>query len=370
MKVLSRVSPWSVVTLLLSSAIALSACEQEVAEEAPVIRPVKAIKVDDYSALNKRHFSGRAKATQELDLSFRVPGNLVELPVNVGDQVEAGGLVSQLDPATFKAEVDGSEASVARAAATLENATAQRQRDKTLFDKGHVAQARLDKAIAAESEAKADLRGTRAALNKAKLNLTYTTLTAPFAGVIVTTYVDNFQDVRAKEPVVRLLDKSKIEMVIDIPENLIGLVPGVTEVVVEFDPFPGRKFAAEIKEIGAEASATTRTYPVTLILDQPDDIIILPGMAGRASGSGQPLPGQENRVTIPIAATFSPKEADGTFVWIFDEASGVVQRRAVTPGALTEIGVQIEDGIEPGEWVVTAGVSYLREGQQVRLLEE
>ncbi|MDX1400622.1 MAG: efflux RND transporter periplasmic adaptor subunit [Kiloniellales bacterium] len=356
---------------VLLMVLPLGACKQEVVEKEPPIRPVKAIKVENTSMGSSRFFSGRAMATQEIDLSFRVPGTLTELPVKVGDTLEQGELVAQLDPDTFRAAVERAEARLARTRATLENATAQRERDKILFDKGHIAQARLDKTTAKESEAKADVRAAKAELEQTQLDLTYTTLKAPFTGKVVTTYADNFQDIQAQEPIVRLLDSSRIEMIVNIPENMIAQVPSVKDVVVEFDPYPGREFPAEIKEIGAEASATTRTYPVTLILDQPEDVEILPGMAGKArrSSAGQQNEDQK-RIVVPLAATFSPSEDQGTFVWIFDESSQKVSRRPVDLGDLTADGVLIKDGVESGEWVVVAGVSYLRDDQQVRLLQE
>lgn len=350
----------------------VSACDEKVVEAEPVIRPVKAIQVDEAPSFQQRWFAGRAKATQEVDLSFRVNGTLVELPVNVGDEIAEGDLVAALDPATFQAEVDQAKANVARTSATLDNATLQRERDKTLYDKGHVAKARLDQSVALEGEAIADLNAAKASLERASLDLNYTSLKAPFDGVITTTFVDNFQDVQAKEPIVRLLDSSRIEMVVDIPENLISLAPYVTDVVVEFDPYPGRMIDAEIKEIGTEASATTRTYPITLIMDPPDDVQILPGMAGKASGKGEPPPELQagSGLTVPVSATFSPGDSDGTFVWVVDEATKKVKRRQVEVGPVTATGISITEGVEPGDWVVTAGVSYLRDDQEVRLLDE
>ena len=92
--------------------------------------------------------------------------------------------------------------------------------------------------------------------------------------------MENFEDVQNKQAILRLLDDSKIEMIIDIPEHLIINAAYVKDAFVVFDAFPGREIAATIKEIGTEASSTTRTYPVTLIMDQPEDIRILPGMTG------------------------------------------------------------------------------------------
>ena len=356
--------------LPLALGLALAACDkQEVAEEAPPIRPVKAVQVAPVDQFGQRNFPGRAKATRELDLSFRVDGTLTELPVNIGDELEQDQEVAKLDPATYQAAVDQAKASLSRAQATLDNAKVQRERDKTLFDKGHVAKAKLDQSIALEGEARADVSAARANLEKAQLDLGYTDLRAPFAGVIVETYVDNFQDVRAKEPVVRLLDSSRIEMVVDIPESLISLVPKARGIQVVFDPFPNVKIPAEIKEIGTEASATTRTFPVTLIMDQPEEVTILPGMAGRASGDGSAR-GDTASISVPVAATFTPDEGGGTFVWVIDPDTKQVKRRPVTTGEVTDLGISVSDGLEEGEWVVVAGVSYLRDDQEVRLLEE
>ena len=84
------------------------------------------------------------------------------------------------------------------------------------------------------------------------------------------------------KPFLRILDDSRIEMVVNIPENLISFAQYVKKVFVSFDAFPEQELEATIKEIGTEASSTTRTFPVTLIMDhQPSEFKILPGMAGK-----------------------------------------------------------------------------------------
>jgi multidrug efflux pump subunit AcrA (membrane-fusion protein) len=161
-------------------------------------------------------------------------------------------------------------------------------------------------------------------------------------------------------------------MVINIPESLISMAPQAKNIEVIFDPFPDRKIPAEIKEIGTEASRTTRTYPVTLIMDQPEDINILPGMAGKASG--KPDADDMSKLAIgkqvPVAAILSPDDIEKTYVWIINEQSKTVAKREVIIGKLTDTGIMVTSGLEDGEWVATAGVNYLREGMEVRILEE
>jgi len=137
---------------------------------------------------------------------------------------------------------------------------------------------------------------------------------------------------------------------------------------VRFDSFPGREIEAQIKEIGKEASKTTRTYPVTLIMDQPEGNKILPGMAGKATRAVA-LPEMESQVdiVIPETAVFSP-ELKKTYVWIIDGQTKKVNKREVKTGELLDTGIVIQDGLVTGEWIATAGVHYLKEGQQVSIL--
>jgi RND family efflux transporter MFP subunit len=195
-------------------------------------------------------------------------------------------------------------------------------------------------------------------------------LKAPFAGVIANTYVENFQAVMPKEPVVRLLDSSQIEFVINIPEQYISLAPAVTNLHVRFDAFKNLDIPAEITEISNEASEATRTYPVTLIMDQPEGAEILPGMAGVASGRDPGKAGPENRaIEVPVVAVFSPDDMAGSYVWVIDVDSMKVARREVSVDSLAEGGVQVTEGVQVGEWIAIAGVHYLKEGEAVRILE-
>jgi RND family efflux transporter MFP subunit len=227
----------------------------------------------------------------------------------------------------------------------------------------------LDRRLEGRDRAAANLESLKAAVDFAKDQLGYTYLKAPWAGTVVATYVENFEDVRAKQQIFRLLDTSRIEFVIDVPEKMISYALNVTKIAIRFAPFPGRDFPAEIKEIASEATEGSRTYPVTLIMDQQKDVKILPGMAGEAlvEGSVPDRFGKEG-IEVPPSAVFSPEDNQKTFVWVIDENTMTVGKREVQTGAMTMSGTIIREGVTPGEWVVTAGVHYLREGQEVKIL--
>ncbi len=353
------------------AAVLLAGCEEQKPPEKASIRPVRAMKVSDAAAFQQRWFAGRSKATREIDLAFKVGGPLVAFDKKVGDLVGKGDLLGRIDPATYAADVARSKASLERAKASLNNAVLEYERQNTLYEKGHVAKARVDNVTAQVQKNQADVAAEEAALTRAQLDLDYTNLRAPFSGIVVKTYVDNFENIRAKQPTIRLVDSSRIEMIVDIPESLISLVPQVKETIAVFDAFPDRLITGTIKEIGTEASDTTRTYPVTLIMDQPEDIKILPGMAGRVSASTPPqdLVAQAG-IEIPVSATFTSEEPGSTFVWVIDETSKTVSQRRVRTGNLTDRGITITEGLSPGDWIAIAGVHYLREGQQVKILAQ
>lgn len=409
---------------LVCLAVLLGGCDKKTETSEQPARPVRAIKIGDASDIEGRSFPGRAKATQEINLSFRVGGELVSLPIDVGDVVKKGDVLSTLDPRDFQATLDSAQAARLQAVARLEAMRIARPEEIRLKDAevreaeavlalaesdlkrsigiqnedpGAISQADvdLDKAdrdrsaaildqnkeslkIAKEGARKEDITAKEAEIKSidadvamAKNNLGYTRLVAPFDGTIVAKQVENYQTVLPRQVICRLLDTSKIEFVIDVPESMISLVPQVTNILCVFDAFPDQEIPAEIKEIGTEASTTTRTFPVNLIMDQPGGITILSGMAGTASGQAKP-DGDAGKqgIVIPAGAVFTPETEKQSYVWTVDESAQTVSRKPVTVGAPTAVGILITDGLSVGQWIVTAGVHSLVEGQQVRLLTE
>ena len=354
--------------------VVLSGCGKEEAAEQEFARPVVAMKVYDEAVFEAGSLPGRAKATQELELSFRVDGPLVARPVKVGDEVKQGDLIAQIDERDYQVRLRSAEGQLQRALANEERAKADYERNLSIQqqDSGAISQAAIDRTKENLDLARADIAAFEAEVDAARDALGYTALRAPFNGTIVATYVENFEDVRAKQPIVRMVDTSRIEMTISLPENRISYVPYVDKVRVEFDAFRGRPLVATIEEVGTEASQTTRTYPITLIMDQPEDFKILPGMAGEASPIDFTLPENvdEAGIEIPVGAVFSDDETGKSYAWVIDEGTRQVSRRELETGALTNTGIRVMQGLTPGEWIATAGVNTLREGQKVRVLQE
>jgi RND family efflux transporter MFP subunit len=346
----------------------LSGCSQP-PPEPDVVRPVRAVKAGDVTTLEGRWFPGKAQATQEVNLSFRVSGPLIEFPVIVGDRVTRGQILARIDPRDFQVELRNAEAQLEQAKAVLILREDEYTRAQTAHERGGISDIELARQLAERDRSRATVASNEAAVEAATDALEYTNLKAPFDGIVVATFVENFEDVLAKQQILRVLDDSRIEMIVDVPEHLISLAPYVESITCAFDALPGLEVPAEIKEVGTEASQTTRTYPVTLIMDQPPDTKIFPGMTGQARGRARP-PGADasEGLELPVSAVASADGRTG-YVWIIDEPSGTVSRRPITVVEMTAAGIRVQ-GIELGEWVATAGVHYLEEGQQVRILAE
>ncbi len=358
------------ILLLLFPAGLLTGCEEPVAKAS--IRPVIATRVGSPEEFIERKFTGQAKPSQEVNLAFRVQGPLVALPIAVGSEVKKGDAIAKIDPRDYEVNLRNVQGSLRQGKAQVTRAEADLRRINKIYkeDPGATSQAAIDRAREIRDSARANIASLVAAEDAAKDALGYTQLTAPFDGIIVGTYVENFENVRAKQPIARLVDTSKVEMIINVPEGLISLAKYVERIDVVFDSFPDATLAAEILEIGREATETTRTYPVTLVMEQPDGIQILPGMAGTARGTERQREGKAAGVVLPSTAVTS--DQSGTrYVWTLTPEGddfAVAHRRDVTVGKLTPLGVEVTSGVEPGDVVAVVGVNVLREDQKVRVL--
>jgi RND family efflux transporter MFP subunit len=357
--------------IVLVTALLVGACSDKTTKESQSApRPVIAFRVVNADILGGRTIPGQARSAHEAALSFRVGGRMLERKVKTGDQVNQGDIVATLDPAPYQADVDSVTATLERTRAAARNAASQLDRDRQLYEKAIVAKARLETSEANAQQAQAEVRSLEATLERRKLDVGYTTLRAPFGGVVSAVFAEVFEEIKPQQLVMRIIDPEKIEMVVNVPESLISLVPYATEITVTFDAFPGINIPAEVSEIGKEPSESTRTYSVKLLLTTPPGTTIVPGMAGSVRARPGPEIAERFRgVVVPLPAILSPDDAAGSFVWVVNEASKSVSRRKVELGEPAVGGIVIKDGLSAGELIVAAGVHSLQDGQAVRIEE-
>jgi RND family efflux transporter MFP subunit len=343
-------------TSILAALFLCAGCGKEPVEE-EIIRPVKAVQIDTGTSRTIPPYPGRAAATEEVDLGFELSGTVIDRPVNKGDEVQKGQLLAKLDPRDFQNDLKASQA--------------ERDRAKAYYDRINIAvkSGAVSKQELTDAQARLDVSSAKVRIKQKQL--ADSEIIAPFDGIIAATYAENYQRVQPKQIVLRLLDISKIEFTINIPETIISYVRQAPEMWLVFDAFPDKKIPATIKEVGTEASLTTRTYPVTVIMNQPADIQILPGMAGFVSGEkDEPAHFGRRGITVPVGAVFTPDTEKESYAWIVETSTMTVHRRSVKTGAFLANGIVVQEGISPGDWIVTAGLHTLTEGQQVTIFGE
>lgn len=339
-------------------------------EKEELIREVKSIVIADPSLMRSRPFPGITRAEERVNLAFRVSGPLIEIPVSVGDEVMKGEVIARIDPRDFEVSLQNAKAQLGKAKAALEFAESDFERADRIQkkDPGAISQSMVDQKREEKNRLTAEVLAAEALVDSASDQLRYALLKAPFDGRIVAKYFDNFEFIRAEQSVVRILDLTRVEMTVDIPEHLISYVSNADQVLVNLDVFPGKELEASVKEIGREASTVTRTYPVTLLLSPHDGIKILAGMSGEARFKGDL--GEDSKqlaMIIPAQSIFTDTGNKKTYVFVIEPKTSQTIKREVELGYLTSEGVQILSGLKPGERIATAGVNYLKDQQKVRV---
>jgi RND family efflux transporter MFP subunit len=346
--------------ILAAALLLLAGCgardDSPATEEAPPIRPVKSMVLPEHGGTT-RTFPGTVRATRRVDLSFNVPGKLIELPVKEGQRVRKGEVLARLDPEDY-------EQLVKAAQAEYEKALADYQRAKELIAKDYVSRADYDQTVAQKEVAAAKLERARKALDE-------TSLREPFDGVVALRYVENYTDVRAKEPVLSLQDPATLEVVVDLPEDLVALYRADLPMTVtaRFSALPGREFPLRVREFATQADPATRTYQVVFALADHEGVNLLPGMTAEVTITvGAEGEGETPVFTLPRTALL---EVDGKqWVWVIDPQTHAVHRREVEADKPVDGMVIVRKGLRPGERIATAGVHTLEEGQVVKPVTE
>jgi len=343
--------------LLLGITISLTGCERPLPKKSNAIQSVKVFHIPGSEDSAQRTFPGIVEASQKADLSFLVAGQLIELPVKEGEKVEKGQLIAKLDPTDF-------EVAVGEAKSKAQLAQVNLDRTSKLLAKQFASQKEYDALKTATDVAEAKLK-------LAQQNLKYTKLLASFSGEVAKIYVENFQNVRAKVPVLKLQNRTFIEIKVQIPESLVIRSNQVKNGTFEasFETAQNSRYKATVKEISTQADTETQTYGVTFTLPAPKDLNVLPGMTAIIHTKFKLNKGKEENVfTIPISAVFSDKKGT-SYVWEILPETHILKKQKVQISRLAADGAVITEGLSPGQDIVAAGAEFVKEGMKVKPFE-
>ncbi len=318
-------------------------------------RPVRVQTVAWGESRSGLTISGTVQARTQADLAFRVTGKITARPVEIGDQVRAGQLLAQLDPADLRLSEEAAEAALQGAEADAANAQADLRRYDAL---GRSSPAFLpseyDKRTAAMRMAAARVAQALRQVALAKDQRAYGALAADADGIVTALPAQVGQVVAAGQTVATLAHTAEIEVVADAPENRLGDIRGAHDVTISFWAVPGTSLHGRVREVGALADAASRTFAVKVtVLDAPRGLLALGMTAAVSFGTaGPPL------AALPASAL---TDKDGKpAVWVLDTKA---QRAALRPvrvaGYRADGSVLVADGVADGEQVVTAGVGQI-----------
>ncbi|MHC4884395.1 MAG: efflux RND transporter periplasmic adaptor subunit [Planctomycetota bacterium] len=320
-----------------------------------VPRPVKTVTVGDAFDMAPRSFPGRVAAGRSVDLSFEVSGKLKKLNVKEGQEVKAGTVLSSLDDRDFKSRLAAAQAKATETAKQFERA-------KNLLAEKVISAAAFDTKQATAKAAAADLK-------LAEKALVDTVLKAPFDGTISTLHVENHQSVRAKQAIMGYQDLSLLEVTVHVPERDVYYAekgnPGKLSAIFEADP--KREHAVTFKEISTEADSVTQAFKVTLELQAPQDVNLLPGMTATVHWRPKQDRVQNDTFLVPVTAV-KADEVGVSSVWVVDPKTMRIKAQPVTVGELTGESVMVLKGLSTGQIILTAGVHRARENMLVSFI--
>lgn len=363
--------------LLCCTALFLAGCLPEAdVEQTPVpIRGLVTVQVGAADDSITRRYPGVLEPGELNTLSFEVGGKLGRVDLAVGQRILAGDMLAELDSAQYIVSVENRQASIAENQVRLSQLRDDLARSEQLLERGVATRVQRDQDATAVREAEAQLLQAQKDLASAEEDLADTQLFAPIDGIINSVEVDSFETVSAGTTIATLYEQEAYEVSFSVNFDTVAQLVVGTPATIRLADDPSIALAAVVSELGERAD-TVSSFPVIVELTEENPLI----RAGMAVEVALDLNIRADEgFLVPISAAIpdgeipevaGPQSVIPLDVYVFDPATSTVQRREVTMGGIRENRFLIIDGLEEGERVASAGVSFLRDGMEVKLVED
>jgi RND family efflux transporter MFP subunit len=356
-------SQWGRVSATIAFVMALPACSKPEPPPEP-IRAVKVITVGLQPSQTALEYAGQVQARVESRLGFRVGGKLIARPAELGQRVQAGQVLAQLDPLDLKLASDAAQAQVTAARTNRDLAAADFKRYQDLRAQNFISSAELERREATLKSAQAQLDQAQAQLTVQGNQANYAVLRADAAGVVTAVLAERGQVVTAGTPVVTVAQDGPREVAFVVPEDKVAAIKLGSEVQVRLWSNAG-VLKGTVREVAASADPVTRTFSVKVALGAKDSLPLgstVSVLPGALSHVGQPV------LRLPTSAL--KQEGQSTVVWVLNPSSMMVSTKPVQIATADGNDVVIAGGLTPGEQVVVAGVHVLSPNQKVSIYKE
>ncbi|MGW1454727.1 efflux RND transporter periplasmic adaptor subunit [Salegentibacter agarivorans] len=372
-------------------------------------KEVEITKIEPIDIIETVSATGKIQPEIEVKLSSEVSGEIIELPVVEGQAVEKGDLLVRVNPDIYQSNVnraqaglETSRANYSQAQASLKQAEANYNRNKSLFEKGVISKAEWDRIVSEYEVAQANkesayynMQSTAATVKEATDNLGRTNIYAPMSGTISKLDAELGERVvgtqqMAGTEILRVANLTNMEVEVDVNENDIVKVQVGDSTIVEVDAYLGKEFSGIVTEISNSADAALTTDQVTnfkvkvrIIEESYKELL-----EGKEENYSPFRPGmtatvdiitnrKDNIIGVPISAivikndTTAGKNQDQKYEAVFLKEGEKAELRKVTTGIQDDSNIEITEGLEEGETVITGPYNTvtksLKEGDDVEV---
>lgn len=309
---------------------------------------------------------GRAEAYESVTVKSRLDGQVASVMYTEGQHVKQGDVLVKLDPGDFDARLQQADANLAKDEAQLAKARADVERYTALKARGFVSEEKVNDVRTAEAAALATVKADKAALELARLQLTYATLRAPFAGVVGARLVFPGSAVKVNDTALVVVNRVQpLYVTFSVPEKHLPRLHAALDrgQLTALVTMPGNKeqsFEGSVKFIDNAVDAATGTIQMKAVLENLDEKLT----PGQFLNVTMRLDTLTDAVVVPTEAV--QQGADGNFLFVVKEDETVEPRKiqvAATSGNLAAIA----KGVAAGETVVTDGQLRLAPGATVQI---
>lgn len=331
------------------------------AQKGPPATPVKVAQVSKVEIAPQVQLIGTAEPTLTSVVASDIEGLVMEFNAGEGDFVKKGAVIARLQDSLLQINLKGAKANKADTEAQLRRARSDLKRSVDLLASETIADKQYTDDLAEVQSLEARVRRLEAEIEHIRDSIAKKTIRAPFSGFVVKEHTQIGQWVDKGGPIVTLADLSSVEVVVDVPERYIPLLVLGGSTRVQLDALNPENFTGKISAIIPVGDSASRSFPVTVAVENPNNRI----KGGMLCRVGLAIGKPNSVLAVPKDAVVNV----GQQYLLYVVSDGVAQPLPVELGDAADSMIQVKGPIEAGMQVVTRGNERLRPGQPVHIIK-